>query len=74
MLPTLMFLIIVILIITIVGSNVRIVPQAVVYVVERLGAYQATWETGLHVKIPFIDRVAKRFRLRNRSLISSRSR
>lgn|GEM_PF-6686977 len=42
MLPTLMFLIIVILIITIVGSNVRIVPQAVVYVVERLGAYQAT--------------------------------
>ena len=38
MLPTLMFLIIVILIITIVGSNVRIVPQAVVYVVERLGA------------------------------------
>ena len=60
MLPTLMFLIIVILIITIVGSNVRIVPQAVVYVVERLGAYQATWETGLHVKIPFIDRVAKK--------------
>ena len=60
MLPTLMFLIIVIRIITIVGSNVRIVPQAVVYVVERLGAYQATWETGLHVKIPFIDRVAKK--------------
>ena len=60
MLPTLMFLIIVIQIITIVGSNVRIVPQAVVYVVERLGAYQATWETGLHVKIPFIDRVAKK--------------
>ena len=60
MLPTLMFLIIVILIITIVGSNVRIVPQAVVYVVERLGAYQAPWETGLHVKIPFIDRVAKK--------------
>ena len=60
MLPTLMFLIIVILIITIVGSNVRIVPQAVVYVVERLGAYQATWETGLHVKIPFIDRVPKK--------------
>ena len=59
-LPTLMFLIVIILIIAIVGSNVRIVPQAVVYVVERLGAYQATWETGLHVKIPFIDRVAKK--------------
>ncbi len=60
MLPTLMFLIIIILIIAIVGSNVRIVPQAVVYVVERLGAYQATWDTGLHVKIPFIDRIAKK--------------
>ena len=38
----------------------RIVPQATVYVIERLGAYHATWETGLHVKIPVFDRVAKR--------------
>ena len=60
MLPTLMFLIIVILIITIVGSNVRIVPQAVVYVVERLGAYQGTWSVGFHIKMPIIDKVAKK--------------
>ncbi|MGI6403228.1 MAG: SPFH domain-containing protein [Oscillospiraceae bacterium] len=41
-------------------ANVRIVPQATVYVIERLGAYAGTWQTGLHVKIPIIDRVAKR--------------
>ncbi|MDR2909564.1 MAG: SPFH/Band 7/PHB domain protein [Oscillospiraceae bacterium] len=41
-------------------SNVRIVPQATVYVMERLGAYYGTWETGLRIKIPFIDRIAKR--------------
>ena len=64
MLPTLMFLIIVILIITIVGSNVRIVPQAVVYVVERLGSYSETWSAGLHVKIPFLERVAKKVSLK----------
>ena len=39
-------------------SNVHIVPQAKAYVVERLGAYHATWGTGLHFKIPFIDRIA----------------
>ena len=41
-------------------ANIRIVPQATVYVIERLGAYAGTWQTGLHVKIPIIDRVAKR--------------
>ncbi len=51
-------LILVLLIIMV--ANIKIVPQATVYVVERLGAYYATWETGLHFKIPFIDRVAKR--------------
>ena len=44
-------------------SNVHIVPQARAYVVERLGAYSATWKTGLHVKIPFIDRIAVRVNL-----------
>ena len=39
-------------------SNIHIVPQAKAYVVERLGAYHATWGTGLHFKIPFIDRIA----------------
>ncbi len=45
-------------------TNIRIVPQAHAYVVERLGAYQDTWGVGLHVKIPLIDRVAKRVSLK----------
>ncbi len=57
---TIMLLIIVGAALALVATNVRIVPQATVYVIERLGAYHATWETGLHVKIPFFDRVAKR--------------
>ena len=48
------------IVLVIIISNIKIVPQASVYVVERLGSYFATWETGLHLKIPFIDRVAKR--------------
>jgi len=39
-------------------SNVRIVSQSNAYVIERLGAYNATWSTGIHVKMPFIDRIA----------------
>ena len=41
-------------------SCIKVVPQAHAYVVERLGAYQATWSVGLHLKMPFIDKVAKR--------------
>ena len=44
-------------------ANVHIVPQANAYVVERLGSYYATWSNGLHVKIPFIDKVSKRVNL-----------
>ena len=55
-------LILVILILLI--TNIKIVPQSMVFVVERLGAYQQTWETGLHFKVPFIDRVAKRVSLK----------
>ncbi|MGN1329616.1 MAG: SPFH domain-containing protein, partial [Eubacterium sp.] len=40
-------------------TNIRVVPQSKAYVIERLGTYYATWDTGLHVKIPFIDRIAK---------------
>ena len=43
----------------IVVLNIKIVPQSKAYVIERLGTYHATWETGLHVKIPFLERVAK---------------
>lgn len=45
-------------------TNIRIVPQSKAFVIERLGAYYATWDTGLHVKIPFIDRVAKNVSLK----------
>lgn len=41
-------------------ANIKIVPQAHAYVVERLGAYAATWNVGLHIKIPFIERISKR--------------
>ncbi len=44
----------------ILALNVKIVPQATVFVIERLGTYYATWETGLHFKIPFFDRIAKK--------------
>ena len=53
-------IIILLLIIWVVLSCIKIVPQAQAYVVERLGAYQSTWSVGLHFKIPFIDKVAKK--------------
>ncbi len=49
-----------ILIVIVLFSCIKIVPQAHAYVVERLGAYQQTWSVGLHLKVPFIDKVAKR--------------
>ena len=45
-------------------ANLKIVPQAQVYIIERLGSYHTTWETGLHFLTPFIDRVAKRVSLK----------
>lgn len=41
-------------------TNIVIVPQSKVYVVERLGSYSDTWSAGLHIKIPFIERIAKK--------------
>lgn len=55
---------IVVLIILTAASCIKIVPQAKAYVVERLGAYTGTWDTGIHFKMPFIDRVAKRVNLK----------
>lgn len=52
--------ILIILVIYVIISCVRIVPQAQAYVIERLGAYNGTWSVGLHFKIPFIDRVARK--------------
>ena len=59
-----MVIIIVAVLLFLAGSCVRVVPQATVYVVERLGAYQTTWETGLRVKLPFFDRIAKKVSLK----------
>lgn len=52
--------VVLILAVAILMSCIKIVPQAHAYVVERLGAYQQTWSVGLHIKVPFIDSVAKR--------------
>ena len=52
------------LLIVIILANVKIVPQAHAYVIERLGAYVGTWPVGLHIKIPVIDRIAKRVNLK----------
>ena len=56
--------VIVLLIIIVVIRNIKIVPQAHAFVIERLGAYFQTWGTGLHLKIPFIDRIAKKVSLK----------
>lgn len=56
--------VIALLIVVIIATNVRIVPQAQSYVVERLGAYQDSWQVGLHIKIPFIDRIANKASLK----------
>ena len=53
-----------IIIVALLVSNVRIVPQATVFVIERLGAYYATWEKGLHFKVPILDRIAKKISLK----------
>ncbi len=53
-----------IVVIALLISCIKIVPQAHAYVVERLGAYHATWGTGMHFKVPFIDRIAKKVSLK----------
>ena len=58
--PLVVLLIVVILALIIVANCVKIVPQAHAVVIERLGGYLTTWSVGLHFKVPFIDRIAKR--------------
>jgi Membrane protease subunits, stomatin/prohibitin homologs len=53
-------LLIVVVILAIITSCIKIVPQAQAFILERLGGYQSTWSVGLHFKVPFMDRVAKR--------------
>ena len=59
------FLIVIIVIVAwVLASCIRIVPQAYAVILERLGAYQATWSTGIHFKVPFIERVARKMNLK----------
>lgn len=53
-------IVLVLFILILLASCVKIVPQAQAYVVERLGGYQGTWEVGIHIKVPIIDRIAKK--------------
>lgn len=57
-----LFIVVAILIIAV--TNIVVVPQASVYVIERVGTYNETWETGMHFKTPFLDRVAKKVSLK----------
>ena len=56
--------IIALLLIIVIARNIKIVPQAHAFVIERLGAYYQTWGTGLHLKVPFIDRISKKVSLK----------
>ncbi|NLG88568.1 MAG: paraslipin [Clostridiaceae bacterium] len=56
------------IIIILIIQNIRVVPQAHAYVIERLGAYKETWQVGLHIKVPLIDKIANRVSLKERVL------
>ena len=56
--------IVALILLIIIVRNIKVVPQAHAFVIERLGAYHQTWGTGLHLKIPFIDRIAKKVSLK----------
>ncbi len=63
--------VLVVALIALIVANIRIVPQATEYVVEFLGKYKTTWGAGIHVKIPFIERIAKRITLKEQVLDSA---
>ena len=65
---TLVWIVVIIIAILIILNNIRIVPQARAFVIERLGAYNGTWQVGLHIKIPLIDRIANRVSLKENVL------
>ena len=60
----LFLIILVVFILLIVIANIKIVPQTNAYIIERLGGYFSTWGVGLHLKVPFIDRIAKKVNLK----------
>ena len=57
-------ILLVVLILVILASSIKIVPQANAYILERLGGYRATWNVGVHIKVPFLDRVSRRIILK----------
>ena len=58
--PTIIAIIVIVFILAVlIIANVKIIPQSKAYVIERLGAYSTTWQTGLHIKIPIFERIAK---------------
>ncbi len=59
-------IIIAVIVIAIIVTNIQIVAQSTAYVIERLGTYSTTWDTGLHIKIPFIEKIAKRVSLKEK--------
>jgi regulator of protease activity HflC (stomatin/prohibitin superfamily) len=59
-------IIIAVIVIAIIVTNIQIVAQSTAYVIERLGTYSTTWDTGLHVKIPFIEKIAKKVSLKEK--------
>ena len=59
-----LIIVLVVLVILLLVTNIRVVPQATEFVIERLGTYYTTWETGLHFKVQLVDRVAKRISLK----------
>ncbi len=58
------WIVLAVFVLAVIISNIKVVPQAHAYVVERLGAFHASWGTGLHFKIPFLDRIAKKVSLK----------
>ena len=60
----LLLVVLLVVVIVILASCIKIVPQAYAYVVERLGAYQGTWSVGLHIRMPIIDKIAKKINLK----------
>lgn len=61
---SILFIIVIVIILGIIVSCIKIVPQAQAYVIERLGAYQGTWSVGFHIRVPFLDKIARRVNLK----------
>ncbi len=66
MLGTIIIILIIAILIVLIATNIRIVPQARAYVIERLGAYKETWQVGLHFKIPLIDKISRKVSLKEK--------